>query len=66
MLQKIHAWVATEKRHVRHGHWSTKEIEFLNTQLLLTAKPVVFLVNLNVEDYIRKRNKWCVRALAGA
>jgi obg-like ATPase 1 len=27
---------------------------------LLTAKPVIYLVNVSQEDYIRKKNKWCV------
>jgi len=26
---------------------------------LLTAKPVIYLVNVSQEDYIRKKNKWC-------
>ena len=28
--------------------------------MLLTAKPVTYLVNLSERDYIRKKNKWCV------
>lgn len=38
--------------------WSIKEIDFLNTLLLLTAKPVVYLVNLSEKDFLRKKNKW--------
>jgi len=30
----------------------------VNGLQLLTAKPVVYLVNLSEKDYIRKKNKW--------
>ena len=43
---------------VRAGEWSTNEIEILNRQQFLTAKPMVYLVNLSEKDYIRKRNKF--------
>ncbi|KAK7703579.1 Obg-like ATPase [Botryosphaeria dothidea] len=42
---------------VRKGDWSPKEVELINTLFLLSAKPVVFLVNLSEKDYIRKKNK---------
>lgn len=43
---------------IRFGEWSGREVEFLNTLQLLTAKPSVYLVNLSEKDYIRKKNKW--------
>ncbi|KAF1984670.1 hypothetical protein K402DRAFT_358608 [Aulographum hederae CBS 113979] len=42
---------------VRKGDWSPKEVEVINTLFLLTAKPVVYLVNLSEKDYIRQKNK---------
>jgi obg-like ATPase 1 len=33
------------------------QIEVINTLLLLTAKPVIYLVNLSEKDYERKKNK---------
>ena len=30
--------------------------------MLLTAKPVTYLVNLSEKDYIRRKNKWCVHS----
>lgn len=33
------------------------QVEFINPLFLLTAKPVVFLVNLSEKDYIRQKNK---------
>ncbi|KAK8044245.1 P-loop containing nucleoside triphosphate hydrolase protein [Apiospora rasikravindrae] len=42
---------------VRKGNWGPKEIEVINPLFLLSAKPVVYLVNLSEKDYIRKKNK---------
>ncbi|KAL1586889.1 hypothetical protein WHR41_04130 [Cladosporium halotolerans] len=42
---------------VRKNHWSPKEVEVINPLFLLTAKPVVYLVNLSERDYIRQKNK---------
>ncbi|KAF2735225.1 GTP-binding protein-like protein YchF [Polyplosphaeria fusca] len=44
-------------KNVRAGNWSPKEVEVINPLFLLTAKPVVFLVNLSEKDYIRQKNK---------
>lgn len=33
------------------------QIEYINPLFLLTAKPVVYLINLSEKDYIRKKNK---------
>ena len=34
------------------------QVEVINGLQLLTAKPVIYLVNLSERDYIRKKNKW--------
>ena len=36
---------------------TVSQVEFINPLFLLTAKPVVFLVNLSEKDYIRQKNK---------
>lgn len=43
---------------VRKGDWGPKEVEVINPLFLLTAKPVVYLVNLSEKDYIRQKNKY--------
>jgi len=43
---------------VRNVDWLIKEVELLNELLLLTAKPVTFLINLSEKDFIRQANKW--------
>ncbi|CAM9353699.1 unnamed protein product [Phaeothamnion confervicola] len=58
------AWVKVlqhleeQRRPIRFGDWSIFEIEVLNRMQLLTAKEVVYLVNLSARDYLRKANKW--------
>ncbi|KAK3941514.1 putative gtp-binding protein [Diplogelasinospora grovesii] len=55
-IEKILAWLKDGKD-VRKGNWGPKEVEVINPLFLLTAKPVVYLVNLSEKDYIRKKNK---------
>lgn len=49
---------------VKDGTWSGKEIEFLNNHLFLTSKPVVFLINIGRDEYIKKQNKWLPKIAA--
>jgi len=58
VLQKVQTLLEEEKKPVRFGHWDQKEIEELNKHLLITSKPMVYLLNLSEKDYIRKKNKW--------
>ncbi|CAK7216752.1 Obg-like ATPase [Sporothrix bragantina] len=55
-IEKILAWL-NDGKDVRKGNWSPKEIEVINPLFLLSAKPVVYLVNLSEKDFIRKKNK---------
>ncbi|OJJ49631.1 hypothetical protein ASPZODRAFT_156719 [Penicilliopsis zonata CBS 506.65] len=54
---KILQWLKDGKD-VRKGDWGPKEVEVINPLFLLTAKPVVYLVNLSEKDYIRQKNKY--------
>ncbi|KAK3394658.1 P-loop containing nucleoside triphosphate hydrolase protein [Podospora didyma] len=70
-IEKILAWIKSGKD-VRKGNWTPKEVEVINPLFLLSAKPVVYLVNLSEKDYIRKKNKnlakiaeWCKEHAAG-
>ncbi|KAI1846613.1 hypothetical protein JX265_009083 [Neoarthrinium moseri] len=55
-IEKILAWL-NDGKDVRKGTWAPKEVEVINPLFLLTAKPVVYLVNLSEKDYTRKKNK---------
>jgi obg-like ATPase 1 len=63
-VRKVYAMVKDDKRDVRLGDWSNREIEVLNGLNLLTAKPVVYLVNMSEKDYVRKKNKWLAKIKA--
>ncbi|KAJ2974112.1 hypothetical protein NUW58_g8760 [Xylaria curta] len=56
IMDKVLAWLKDGKD-VRKGNWTPKEVEVINTLFLLSAKPVVYLVNLSEKDYTRKKNK---------
>jgi obg-like ATPase 1 len=50
VLDKVKVLVS-ESKWVRSGDWKLGEIEILNNYLFLTAKPVVYLINLSVPDF---------------
>jgi len=43
---------------VRYGDWNSKEVVYLNTLQLLTAKPVVFLVNIGEKNFVSQKSKF--------
>ena len=47
-----------EGKHVRFLDWNEKEIFYLNKYLFLTAKPMIYLLNMSKKDYVKKKNKW--------
>ena len=49
------------KKPVRDGTWNGKEIETLNKYLFMSSKPVVYLVNIGRDEYMRKQNRWLPR-----
>jgi len=51
----------TANKPIRFGDWKPSEVEYVNMLSLLTAKPVVYLVNMSEEDYVKKKNKWLVK-----
>lgn len=60
LLSKVQECLQAE-RMVKDAEWSTQEIELLNNELFLTSKPIIYLVNLSQDDYIRKKNRWLVK-----
>jgi obg-like ATPase 1 len=50
--------VLAEKKQIRLHEWKAADIEVLNTMQLLTAKPVVYIVNMSEKDYAKKGSKW--------
>lgn len=60
LVERIIQMLKDGKR-IYNQSWSPKEIEIINSMLLLTAKPSVYLVNLSEKDYIRKKNKHLIK-----
>ncbi|XP_069984666.1 obg-like ATPase 1 [Penaeus vannamei] len=58
---KVKKLLEEDKKHVRFCEWDAKEIEVLNKHLLISSKPMIYLVNLSEKDYIRRKNKWLVK-----
>lgn len=48
-----------EKKNIRDNNdWNMKEIDWLNEYLFFTAKPVVYVINVPDEDYVKKKNHY--------
>ena len=51
--------VALEKGiSVKDCPWSIREIEYLNTNHYFTSKPVIYLINIGRDEYIKQKNKY--------
>jgi len=62
IVTKVLKILKEEKKHLRFvTDWDATEIEVLNRHLPLTAKPMLYLVNLSEKDFIRKKNKWLIK-----
>lgn len=46
----------------RFGDWNVKETDWLNSNPCISGKPVVYLINLNEDKYIKKKSKWLPKA----
>ncbi|WFD31132.1 hypothetical protein MSPP1_002166 [Malassezia sp. CBS 17886] len=62
IIEKVLKCLQEDNMDVRKGDWNGKEVDVINSLMLLTAKPVIYLVNLSERDYARKKNKWYVAA----
>jgi len=47
-----------QKVPIRFETWGVKEIDIVNDLMLLTAKPVIYLINMSERDFVKQRNKW--------
>lgn len=56
-LEKVVALLESGKD-ARFGDWNIKEVDIINPLNLLTAKPIIYLLNMSEVDYIKQRSKW--------
>jgi len=59
-IRKVLALLESGKD-VRDGDWNSKEAEVLAPLPLLTAKPVVYVVNILEKDFLSLKNKWLAK-----
>ena len=57
VLKKAHELLVA-KKFIRSGSWTPLEADIINGEQFLTAKPIVYLLNLSEEDYKKKTNKY--------
>jgi GTP-binding protein YchF len=57
ILMKVRT-IMEEKKYIKDQTWGPKEAEVLNSHNFLTAKPMVYLINMSVEEYKKKYNKF--------
>lgn len=48
---------------VRSVRWSANETPIINTKQFLTAKPMIYLVNLKKNSYVKKASNWLPKIL---
>ncbi|KAF9166544.1 hypothetical protein DFQ26_007616 [Actinomortierella ambigua] len=66
VIEKLRDWV-NGGNDVRKGEWTNQEIEVINQQYLLTAKPMIYLVNISEHDYLNMHktpNPWIAKIQA--
>ncbi|CAO1625413.1 unnamed protein product [Sympodiomycopsis kandeliae] len=56
-MEKALKALSEDNTDVRKVDWEAREIDTVNSLSLLTAKPVIYLVNLSERDYVRRKNK---------
>jgi len=47
-----------DRKQIRFVEWKAGDLDTLNQLQLLTAKPVVYLINMSPNDYFNRKNKW--------
>ncbi|KAL3312745.1 Obg-like ATPase [Cichlidogyrus casuarinus] len=62
-LNKVKAVLEEDRKPVRFADWTSNEIEVLNQHLFITAKPIIYLVNVSKANYLEKKNKWLGKIL---
>jgi len=62
--KKVEDLLKNQNKPVRFGDWKPSEVEYVNNLQCLTAKPVVYLVNMSEEDYVKKKNRWLAKIKA--
>jgi len=60
IMTKTFDWLK-EGKQVRFYPWKINEVEMINSCCFLTAKPGLFLVNMDENDFAKKKSKWLLK-----
>ncbi|KAI8089434.1 GTP-binding protein YchF [Halteromyces radiatus] len=52
ILEQVTTFMANGTRDVRKGQWTQEQAQVINSLHLLTAKPMVYLCNVSMDDYL--------------
>lgn len=59
VIEQVAKYLSDGKYDIRKGQWDPQQINVINTLHLLTAKPMVYLCNISMDDYLQQNeNKW--------
>lgn len=58
VLVKVDNLLSREGKDVRSAEWTAAEVDSLNKHLFLTAKPVMYMMNVSEVDYLRGKCTW--------
>jgi obg-like ATPase 1 len=55
---KVLTFLKEDPRPIRAAEWNQVEAEYIEGLSILTAKPTIFLLNMDEKSFVSKRNKW--------
>jgi obg-like ATPase 1 len=58
IVEGLAEFMAQGEKDVRKGDWTPTQVQVINSLHLLTAKPMIYLVNISEQDYISGENKY--------
>ncbi|KAH0475862.1 MAG: uncharacterized protein KVP18_004635 [Porospora cf. gigantea A] len=61
ILKNIMDHLGVKEKWISDNTWKSDEVEVLNDYQFLTAKQVVYLVNMSKHDFARQKNKWLAK-----
>ncbi|KAJ1497643.1 hypothetical protein HMI56_005500 [Coelomomyces lativittatus] len=60
-IEKLKTMLSADQP-IRAGEWTPSEIELINEKIrLITTKPMVYIANVSMNDYLQKKNKWLAK-----
>jgi obg-like ATPase 1 len=58
LCTKVLTFLKEDPRPIRAAEWNQVETEYIEGLNILTAKPTIYLLNMDEKSFVSKRNKW--------